>query len=177
MEHLSDPQKKHLGLPLSMWNVIGTIAAVVLALAAVIRLPAPHFERGAQSNLVILSPSGGFVPRCASVNGTGTAPSGGAVWLTQQKVGVERFNAIVQTSADPANPDKWYGKITLGAEQEAGSRFTIYAFAMDSRSTELLESIQAQPQQAYLSLRRLPPHDGPVAQTTVLTDIKNNSGC
>jgi hypothetical protein len=176
MDQLSGEQK-HLGLPLSLWNVIGTLAAVVLAIAAVIRLPNVHFERGEQIKLAIASPSGGSVPRCASVNGTGTAPGGGAVWLTQQKVGAEGFSAIVQTTTDPANPNEWYGKITLGAVQEAGSLFTIYAFAMDSKSTELLESIQLQPRQAYLSLRRLPPHDGPVAQTTVLMDIKNTSGC
>jgi hypothetical protein len=168
MDQLSGEQK-HLGLPLSLWNVIG--------IAAVIRLPSVHFERTRQIKLAIISPTGGAVPRCASVNGTGTAPIGGAVWLTQQKVGVDGFSAIVQTTADPANPNEWYGKITLGAAQEAGSQFTIYAFVMDSRSTELLESIQVQPRQAYLSLRHLPPHDGPVAQTTVLTDIKDTSGC
>jgi hypothetical protein len=170
-------ERKHLGLPLSMWNVIGTIAAVVLAAAAVIRLPAIHFMAGEQGRLAILSPLGGYVPRCANVNGTGVVPDGGAVWLTHQKVGTEGYGAVVRTTVDPANPNEWHGRITLGSEQEAGSQFSIYAFAMDLRSTEVLESIQAGPHGAYVSLRHLPPHNGSVAQTTVLTDGKNTSSC
>lgn len=149
-------QAKRSKRPIINWAAVGAISGIIGAGIALLGTSVANhwwvFKR--PNSLMISSPQNGTIPRCATIIGTMTVPSGYSVWLAQQGSGENKYYNLQQATSQ--NGGSWQATMTVGTANDVGKVFTIYAFVADSQLSALLNSILTSPAKSFYYLNSLP---------------------
>jgi hypothetical protein len=87
--------------------------------------------------VAITPPANGSVHQCAVIRGTGAAPAGTSIWVSEHGQGSKGYYSLTRVTADP--PDQWHVTLDLGT---ATNRYEIFVFVLGDEAARVLESIQ-----------------------------------
>lgn len=133
--------------------ITGALASIVAILIAV--TSSLHtWIFSVPDSISISPPSSGSIPRCATISGTAWIPSGDTLWVAQQGAGEILYYNL--TEASFVRPGVWRVTMTVGRANDINQAFTIYAFALDSQATEMLDSMKMWPSGSFYALTSLP---------------------
>jgi hypothetical protein len=140
------------------WAAVTAISGVVGAAIALLGTSAAnHWWLFKQPySLQIGPPPSSTIPRCATIEGKMLIPSGYSIWVAQQGAGEQKLYDLKQATSVSAT--SWQVNMTVGNSSDRNASFTIYAFAVDSETSQLLNNIHTLPDKSYFYL------NGPPAQ-------------
>jgi len=141
--------------PGTIWTAIGAISGIVGAAIALLGVSvANHWWIFKQpTSLTIDAPSNGSIPRCATITGSMSLPSGYSVWVAQQGSGQPNYYNLTKATAASGG---WSATMTVGTAADRGKPFTIYVFATNDQINGLLGSILTGPPKSFYYLSSLP---------------------
>jgi hypothetical protein len=126
-------------------GVFGVVAAVIAGLFTLSSVrsdrPAPSQTTAApapEAESFAFSSTLNLVPLCATLNGSGRAPSSGEIVLLDNPVG-ERTYWYNGPVAWEGSGDRWTARMQIGAKGDAGQRFQIHAVLATTDEMAALE--------------------------------------
>ena len=135
----------------NIWAATGAISGIVGAAIALLGVSvANHWWIFKQPvKLTINAPSNGSIPRCATITGGMSLPTGYSVWVAQQGSGQPNYYNL--TKATPVSGG-WSATMTVGTAADRAKPFTIYAFAVNDQVSQLLSNIVTGPAKSFYYL-------------------------
>jgi hypothetical protein len=126
----------------TVWTAIASLSGLAGAAIALLGVSvANHWWPFKEPvSLAISPPVNGSVPRCTTITGSMSLPSGSTVWLAQQGAGQPNYYNLTKATGSSSG---WTATMTIGTAADTGKPFTIYAFAANQQATSVLNSIVA----------------------------------
>jgi hypothetical protein len=138
------------------WTATGTIAGWVSVGLVLLGLAiSNHWLWFAVPNSIEIQPPSGDIPRCATITGTATLPPGYTVWLAQNGAGEKSIYNLYQATFGGTH-SSWSATMTVGPASATGKAFTIYAFALDSQTSQVISSMETSPSKSFFYLTGVP---------------------
>ena len=124
----------------------------------------------ASTEIKILVPPGGTIPRCATINGIGTAPHARTIWIAQRGQGNTGYFDV--TKADLDGPGRWHVTMDVGPPNAGGKAFDLFVFTLGSEASGVVASMRTGPDGSFGYLAELPEERPYVTVTRERNDTR-----
>jgi len=125
------------------------VLTTVLVLAAIGIWP----TRSTKYEISIASPNGS-IPRCATITGSASIPSGDSLWIAQRAAAEKPYYNLNEVAIGDGNA--WQITTTVGPANATGVTFTVVAFALNAEASQVLLDLATSPTNSYFYLQALP---------------------
>jgi hypothetical protein len=161
----------------NLWVPISGIAGVVVAIAAIISLPFTlHIWPNSSSKYgIFITPPNGAIPRCATITGHATIPSGDSLWLAQHGVSDQAYYSFEKV--DIGAGGSWHATLNVGNAKDINRNFTVFAFALDDEASEVLTNTLTSPAGSFFYLKDLPQQITQQASRGMARGVSGTTAC